>query len=310
MMRQLTQEEAEKKTKECRLTLVGSYVNNRTKTTFQCFCGNTFNCTPASVFSRNTKSCGCINHINKSLSQTAAERKTSKLSGLFLFGTYTCSKSPTEFMCRCGNIFVARPNDVWSHKTLSCGCIRSESHTITQELAENTSCAIGIDMVGPYQGSHNPTYFKCPNCNRMWLARPGNIWSGKIKKCGNCNLMRNGKNTSQIAIDFQKTTDKILNIEASPNHRVELENRTVYIDIAYPAHNIAIEYDEWYWHKDKLEDDLERPEEVLQKSINELLNGSNSETITTENWEKAQGQTPRNTEILPVNPLTSPLFTV
>lgn len=183
----MTQEEAEKKSLEIGVKLVGKYTNNRTKTEFVCpLCNKIFTTRPQSIFCKRTQSCGCLLVGKTPLTQEEAEKKALD-AGFKLMGIYESSKLKIEFECPiCNKIFLSSHKSIVSGRTKSCGCLR----LLTQEQAEERSLKAGIRLVGKYINHQSKTEFECPICKKEFLCRPNSILTGNVKSCGCFNFQR------------------------------------------------------------------------------------------------------------------------
>jgi hypothetical protein len=92
-------------------------------------------------------------------------------------------------------------------------------------------------------------------CGKTRVDECYRILTGHIVSCGNCGLYCNGRKTSKPQQIICHNIDGIENFKTVEGY---------YIDVALPDINIGIEYDEWYWHKNRLDEDMNR--------INKLIN--------------------------------------
>jgi hypothetical protein len=126
MSKSITQEEAEKRSLDVGVKMVGKYINTRTKTTFECTrCNKIFETTPNHIWSMSTKSCGCMSGF-QSLSQDTAIRKSVEV-GVKMVGYYYGDRIKTKFECPfCKSIFDCIPKNIWNKNTKSCGCRKNK----------------------------------------------------------------------------------------------------------------------------------------------------------------------------------------
>jgi len=92
------------------------------------------------------------------------------------------------------------------------------------------------------------------NCGKESTVYHSNLFSGDTQSCGNC---KNYKNGVRFSIPQQKICESVV---GELNYKVN----NIFIDIALIEDKVAIEYDEWYWHKNKHDKDCAR--------VNRLLN--------------------------------------
>lgn len=122
------------------LELIGKNNQNRTVYKCKCHCGNIFKGVMSDIKSKNTKSCGCLNHKQKHID----------ISG-FRGKYYTVLKRVENLpnnkntrwlcLCDCGKEFVAFKGEITSGKLKSCGCKRyprgkenpNYNHNLTDE---------------------------------------------------------------------------------------------------------------------------------------------------------------------------------
>ena len=109
----------------------------------------------------------------------------------------------------------------------------------------------------PKDTKYHQIKYKCAcSCGRVCVISYPNLISGASKKCGNCRLSKNG-NVFSIK---QKSIYDMLDFAILNYPYKKMNKRILNIDIAtvFSGNKIAIEYDEWYWHRNKLDDDRKR----------------------------------------------------
>lgn len=155
--------------------------------------------------------------------------------------------------CDCGNIKFIRTQDLKSEKTKSCGCLNQENR---QKIKKDiTGKQFNKWKVLNYSHRKNgKIFYQCRcKCGTFRAIEYGNLTMNLSKSCG-CDNFVNGVMCSNKQKEVQKMIgDGILNYK--------LYN--LYIDIALVKDKIAIEYDEWYWHKDKIDKDVKRVVKLL-----------------------------------------------
>jgi len=104
---------------------------------------------------------------------------------LKMIGEFIGVKSPTEFKCFCGKLFLAQPYSVFKKHTKSCGCSKSRfcadllrSKNIIEKLK-----AKGFDLVGEYVNALTNTDIRC-FCGKVFKTTPNRILTGNTKSCG------------------------------------------------------------------------------------------------------------------------------
>ena len=106
-----------------------------------------------------------------------------------------------------------------------------------------------------------------PNSNKTawWKCKKGHEWQAKINNRNNgtgCPICNSERNTSmpEFAIMFYL---KKYNLEAMHSYKEYGYELDVYI----PSMKIAIEYDGYYWHKNKVEKDLEKNQKCKKDGV-------------------------------------------
>ena len=106
-----------------------------------------------------------------------------------------------------------------------------------------------------------------PNSNKTawWKCKKGHEWQAKINNRNNgtgCPICNSERNTSmpEFAIMFYL---KKYNLEAMHSYKEYGYELDVYI----PSMKIAIEYDGYYWHKNKAEKDLEKNQKCKKDGV-------------------------------------------
>ena len=262
-----------------------------------CECGSKWNGNAYVLTSGSTKACG---HCE--------DPKTGEKFGRLTIIKVTPSHihgCEIEAICDCGKIWNGGSGHIRSGNTKSCGHCedpkvgdRFDKLTIVKVIPrKNGSCSIEA---------------KC-QCGGEWHGIPSRLTIGNVRSCGNCKLKRNGLTTSFKALDLHK----MLNNKGMHNYTTLRNGKSrICIDIAYVlnANKIAIEYDEWYWHGHKQDQDKKRmaklrrngwktlrikasknlpSQEQLDKAIHKLAyTDTKSATITLPNWGNSNTRFP------------------
>lgn len=157
----------------------------------QCDCGNITNVRVSNLNSGNSTSCGCFAKEN---ARELYERNVigERFGRLVGESTYydENGKRHAVCVCDCGNHTTVRVGDLFSGKTRSCGCLRSEiTHErffddITgQTFNELTAIKQVEDYVSP-NGNHMTQWlFRC-SCGKEIIADVQNVKKGRKKSCG------------------------------------------------------------------------------------------------------------------------------
>lgn len=206
----------------------------------------------------------------------------------------------TSWQCLiCGHKWEASYHSI--RNTDNCPvCVRrinGERIRLTAEDYHNAASQNGLTWIGDFvpQTSSDNTLWKCEK-EHIWEARYANI-KHKKSGCPYCINMINGRFISSQQESICEMIGGELNIFIN-GYAVDI---VLYIENI----RIAIEYDGWYWHKDKLTQDFEHsmdlvasgwrvlriksgallPQEyILHEAIAKLCGGSTYEEIILEDW--------------------------
>lgn len=162
--------------------------------------------------------------------------------------------------CECGNLTKVITQYLRNGKIKSCGCYNIEQ--ASKRFRSNLiSQKFGRLLVVEYGYSKNKlVYWKCLcECGKFSHVCTQSLQNGDTKSCGNCQLKRNGYNTSYIALNLHK----ILSNKGIHNFKTKF-GPIVDIALVKNGYKIAIEYDEWYWHNNKLDKDQQRVDKLIK----------------------------------------------
>lgn len=292
MGRKLTQEEAEKRSLDIGVRMVGKYRRSDIKTEFECpKCNNPFLTTPHSVWKKDgqrTSSCGCQRGVKNMLSQEEAEQNSLN-AGIKMVGKYINSKTKVEFECpRCNTVFKTIPYSAWVGITRSCGCLNSElaSKRNRSELAGQKFGNLTV-LEYSHIAKDRHIVWRCEcECGNTTNVSSTHLKGKRVKRCGKCKLKRNGITTSSKALDIHK----LLKNKGIHNYKTCKKGRTyICIDIAYVLNGqkIAIEYDEWFWHGHKQKKDKLKLAKLRRKGWKTLQIKAGGDIPTQKQLEKA-----------------------
>jgi len=114
----ITLNDVEQRFSERNFKLLSDYKSAREKVKVQCFCGNTFETLPQSIFAGLTRSCGC----KQKLKQEEVIKKFSNRK-LKLLSEFKNTRQKVQIKCFCGKIFETKVGSVLQGLTKSCGCL-------------------------------------------------------------------------------------------------------------------------------------------------------------------------------------------
>lgn len=135
------------------------------------------------------------------------ERMNKTNPNIKIIGSYTRAKDKIEVEClTCGHIWNPTP-----HKLLcGRGCPKCANKTRKRKLRKSHEDFINdvhkinpnIKVISKYVNSSNYVELECQLCNHRWLAKPGNILSGK--GCHNCSHIATGNRCRKKNEQFLK----------------------------------------------------------------------------------------------------------
>jgi very-short-patch-repair endonuclease len=281
MAKRLTQKEAEDKSFLVGIELVGKYIGSKTKTTFKCpKCNNLFLDTPIRVWSNLVEKCKyCylpkVGDVFEKL--TIIKIYPSKSHG-----------GKLDALCICGKIWHGKIAHVLSGNTKSCGCYTKEfQRGLRKDLSGKTIGDIEVIRFSHYtfdkRSNRMPWYLCRCICGQYTTICAGNIKNQN--RCGKCRKKRNGQTVSQKQLDLHK----IIKRNGILNYKIYLSNRPSYIDIAFILNNnkIAVEYDEWVWHGNKLKKDSQRMQKLIRRNWKVLRIKAHDNLPTKQQLDKA-----------------------
>lgn len=173
------------------------------------------------------------------------------------------SQRTWECLCDCGKKHIVVTSGLTSGRTLSCGCLKIQK--INSCKKDLTGKKFGKLLVINKHLSNDKTQvkYKCLcDCGKTTIVSYSNLIHHQ-RKCGNCILHKNGCAISKKQIELLNIVNK-----GVLNYKFSKSNKKVVIDIAlvFNKRKIAIEYDEWRWHYNKLDKDQERINFLLKNN--------------------------------------------
>jgi very-short-patch-repair endonuclease len=165
-----------------------------------------------------------------------------------------------QWLCRCdcGSLSKHPTSSLTGGNTHSCGCKNARLKSgVKKDIA---GCVFGdltvIDRA-PDDTEYYQVKYRCVcKCGRTCIVSYPNLSSGASSKCGDCRNSKNGNVFSKK----QKSVCDMLSFSILNYPYKKMNKRMLNIDIAI-VHNgekVAIEYDEWHWHKRSLNKDRQR----------------------------------------------------
>lgn len=286
--RALSQAEYEEKikSKNENIIVAGQYTGARVDTLYHCSkCGSDWQEKPRALKEREYR-CPCCEkkaHIIRKRSgkkqwnrDTFVERLQSIDSNIDLIGEYRGCKEPVRLRCKkCGHEWTTRTNNISKnvkHLCPSCrkdhrmGIAKKLSKTHEQFLTDLHEQQPTITVIdGTYVNCHSQLTFRCADCGHEWKTAAQSVIGSKRTGCAKCTA----SGTSFMEQFIGLSLKKILGEDA-----VLTRNRRVIgkeLDIYLPDYALAIEPGSWFWHKDKIEKDLEKKRLCAEKGIELLI---------------------------------------
>lgn len=215
-------------------------------------CGREWNTTIYNIEKNN----GCLLCSRR---RTASRRahgpdeydKLAKAKGLVWIGpAVTDSKSMTAWRCENAHQWETSYNSILKNGSCPhCAGLARKGADAYRRLAREH----GFEWLGPeVSNTKTKTTWECSNGHR-WKARYNDIHNGF--GCSHCQDMVNGQHVSQPQRDLCNMVNGRLNY---PCGRLNIDVAMILGDI-----KIAIEYDCWYWHKEKQEQDAQRDKKLI-----------------------------------------------
>lgn len=264
-----------------RLTVIASAPNKSKRCYWlcRCACGSEKIIPSATLLNGKTLSCGCYNkqRISETNGKDLAGQTFGEWSVLSFAYVDNNGKYRWKCRCSCGKERVVLSASLLNGKSISCGHVRAPGQNLKNDLSGQKFGKLDVIKYHSTSDSGAIRYeCKC-SCGRTTIVQYANLVSDVTKSCGNCFDYRNGKRVSKLQVRLQELVGGVLNF----NYK-----NTYWIDVALArnGNKIAIEYDEWHWHRDRIEKDEERVKSLI-------LNGWKVLTI------RARNQIPSLTEL-------------
>ena len=169
-----------------------------------------------------------------------------------------------KFKCkRCNKTFSATPNQLkngYTCPTCELKEIFSSKSSFSLWLAKHRQ---DLELVGDYIGAKDKTQFKCKFCGSSWEASPQSIYQGS--GCSNCSGSQTSYMQQVLLLAFRKRLGSSA-VKSRDKKAIGKE-----LDIYIPDKNFAIEVGAWYWHKSRLENDLQKVELCKNTGINLIV---------------------------------------
>jgi len=137
-------------------------------------------------------------------------------------------------------------------------------------------------------GSSEKIWWKC-NSGHEWKTTLSHRTSGNKSGCPYCHIYPRSKQEITIAFELKEFFD--IDLES---HKVKIGKKIHDVDIKIPSHNLIIEFDGSYWHREKIETDIRKTQELEEEGWKvirireEPLKEITSNDITVEQYSPAK----------------------
>lgn len=169
MSRKLTKEQVNKRIIERGIHLIGEYLDNKTKTQFQCNCSHIWSAEPGSIM--RGRGCPICNDVRLTWELVNVRIKN---TGIQLISGYINNEIKSTFECQCGHRWKAKPKNIMTGS----GCPKCSNRIrLTKEMVNDKISSRNIVMMGDCITGATKTEFKC-NCGHVWQGIPKNIMKG------------------------------------------------------------------------------------------------------------------------------------
>jgi rubrerythrin len=178
-----------------------------------------------------------------------------------VLGTYKTTDTPIECRCKdCNHVWFPTPNKLLHGRRCPvCANKKRGIHIERKEFIDKLGKANTlVELVGEYEGGHRKTSFKCVKCGTIWEASPYSLLAGH--GCPLC--AHTGTSFSeQFITNALKYALGEENVITRSKKLIGKE-----LDIYIPGKRIAIEYNGWFWHKNKIASDIKKAELCVQSN--------------------------------------------
>lgn len=236
------------------VTEQNEYIGVQTNCDLICFCGKAFTSPLYRVLNGFYKgSCGCSTRIKN------VDLAGMKFNNLTVLNNDFIRQNGVNYLecqCDCGRKTLIAHHYIVAKRIKRCNICAAANATKktqeknAQELASYLS-RYGYTQLSPYRGTLRPVEVQCC-CGKILKRVCKNLLKLARKNARldcKCNKMKNGRMTSNPVFQLHNTLGRGV-------HNYNSKAGCIDIALCYKGKKIAIEYDEWWWHKDyKAKDD-------------------------------------------------------
>lgn len=308
--RRLTKEDYRKVGESRTVEWVGNTLppNTDTKSLWRCkTCGHKWMVRYHDIVGRHSGCPPCGSQRSNNSRRLTAEdyTKVGLYIGIYWLGDVVPNNTHTYTLWGCsqGHIFKTTHSNIAhaaSRSTFGCTTCALDHQRLSVDDYINAGLAMGVKWIGdtiPQTHTHK-TQWKCIEEGHFWTTSYRSI----VINGSNCPRCQNMVNGVQVSTQQEWLCDLVAG-ELNIYHEDYCLDITTFID----GVNIAIEYDGWYWHKEKVAEDAKRDQDLIAAGwrvlrvksgellpdkqdvlavIKRLLNGSTYEEIILDDWGK------------------------
>ena len=223
------------KAKSPTLTVLGKYIDCRTKIEVRCnVCGNTFRSVPSTL--RRGHGCPYCAGTHCKTTEQFIDEMAEKNPAIKILGRYRNNKTPIEVSCNvCGYEWSPIPNSLIEMKGCpKCkGLLRKTQEEFVREMAEKHPT---ITVIGEYVNNRVKVKCFCNECETYFFSAPHTMLSNG-NGCPNCttsrgeNRIKEWLNNNEVEYSFQHVFKECKDVRVLP------------FDFYIPSLNMTIEYD-------------------------------------------------------------------
>ena len=240
------------------VTVLGKYEGNNKKIAVQCnICNYIWMPAAGSLLQGH----GCPKCAGKArISHEEFIERFEKLnSSITVLGQFTRMSKPVLVRCnKCGYEWEANPKNLL-HGSGCIVCAKKKKKTNASFNEELMCVAPEIDVLGEYIDANTKIRVRCKLCGYQWKSSPHNLLRGY--GCPICVLAGTSRVERFILECFCEIFGKE-NVLSRDTQYIGAE-----LDIFVPSKKFAIEYGAWYWHKNKLENDVLKRKLCHEKGV-------------------------------------------
>ena len=176
-----------------------------------------------------------------------------------LVGEYSLLSKYAETRCKkCGHIWTSQKMSLLSGH----GCPKCTKHYIRTELEfkeEINRKHPNIEIIGEYIDTKHQVQCQCKVCGLKWEANPNNILRGV--GCPRC--------AHGVTSFMELYILECMRAEFGEENVISRDKKAIgmELDIYIPKYNVAIEPGSWYYHRNRINNDIEKQRRCIENGI-------------------------------------------